>query len=146
MSGTPHDHTIDTFELLRAINLSSTEKERDNIMKCPELKNSERAVLNNLALRRNSVSFKCNPSIARIAEDLNTTRGSVSKAIGSLKEKGVLRVTRRQREDSKENLPSQYWIMLDINKIHNAFNDEESEGFIIEFHEDMYDIYNKEFR
>lgn len=142
---TPHDYCIDTFELLRAINLPSTEKPRENIGEIPKLKHAERSVLNNLVLRRNNTSFQCNPSTKRIAIDLETTRSHVISSIKGLKEKGLLRVTKRLIDGTNEKISSQYWIMVDINKIHMAFKDEEASDYILSHHGEFYELYHHEF-
>lgn len=142
--GSPHDHCIDKFLIERLLFAYTTESKKVKI-KLPPLKPIERCVLMALNTRRNTVSFKCNPSLERLAEDLNVSKRHVSTALKGLKDKGIIRATPRYKEDSLEKLPSQYWIMIDIERVHSAFNDEEATDFIILNYEDVYECYLREF-
>lgn len=133
-SGTPHEYCINTLKTIRDITRNRLE---------PQLTAREYQVLITLLTYRNSVTFKCNPSMKRLSIDIHCAKSTIQKAIGGLKEKGYVRVTVRYNFDKQEYYSTQYWIMHDSETVDSAFNTEESHDYLICYHDEMIELYEQ---
>lgn len=132
MSGSPHSHCVNTLKTIRDITRNRLE---------PPLSSREYQTLIVLLTYRNSTSFQCNPSIKRISDDMGCSKTAVKNALKGLKSKSYIRTTVRRKYGSKENDTSQYWIMHDMATVTQAFNVEESQDYLINYHDKMVDLY-----
>ncbi len=126
-SGTPHDHCINTLKTIREITRNNE----------TPLTGREYHVLITLITYRNSISFQCNPEIRKIAQDMNCAKSSVQTAIAGLKKKDFIRTTGHHKNGYKAN--NQYWVMHDIEKVLNAYNSEETSGYLMNYHDAMFE-------
>lgn len=116
-----HDYTLDSYSILRKLSINNN---------WPALKGREFHVLSCLLWHSNSVTFQCNPSYKKLAEEMKCSKGSVQTAIDGLRMKGFLQLTRRFNESNGHNTSGQFWIMIDIQQIHKAMADEDTRDFI----------------
>ncbi len=116
-----HNYELDSYTLLRKLSIDND---------WPALTGREFQVLSCLAWHRNSKYFQCNPSYKRLAEEMKCSRSSVQSAANGLRQKGFIQVTKRYNEYDGHNTSMQFWIMIDINTIHEAMKDDEALEFI----------------
>jgi len=133
-SGTPHEFCINTMQTFRDISRKRL---------TPSLTAREYQVFCILLTYRNSVNFKCNPSMKTLSLDSDCAKSTIQKAVTGLKEKGYIRTTVRYNIDRKEYESTQYWIMYDSDIIEGAFNNEESYDYLLNFHEEMIYLYQQ---
>lgn len=72
---------------------------------------------------------------------MGCSRTATKNALNGLKSKSYIRTTTRRKYDSKENDTTQYWIMYDMETVRKAFSVEESHDYLINYHDNMVDIY-----
>ena len=136
-SETPYNtFTLDYFSFNRAITQSFSELKRDisesqkeYIIKIRSLNTFERAVLSALLSARNINYYQCNPSLKTLADNLMSNPGNISRALKKLRDIGLIHPTRVIDENGGIKT-IQYWLMYDIEILHEAFDDIEKSDFI----------------
>lgn len=94
-----------------------------------------------LLMYRNTISFRCFPSLKTLANDMRCARSTAQSAMEGLRKKGHIRTTTSYNNETGANTSNQYWIMVDFEDVKKAMSDECTKEFIDTFHKETIELY-----
>lgn len=130
--GTPHRYALNTLKTIRELT-------RDN--QNTPMTAREYQFLITLLTYRNNVTYLCNPTIKRVAEDMKCARSTAQSAMEGLRKKGYIKTTTKYNQYAKKKSSNQHWIMHDFETIRLAFEDDDAREFFEIHHEDIVEMY-----